>query len=112
MVLSKSCMLLFGLILCAVLIAVLTNNYNDAMCAYMSDMVKIKKGGLPKLNSKLVKKGRDDNSKSYLGGYELGSGIKPESFRMYNNEYVEPKSSFINTIPGHTTTLFPPDRTF
>jgi hypothetical protein len=115
MVLSKLCLLLFGLILCAVLIAVLTQKYNDTLCARVSDLVKIKHGGFPKSKSNIGKQLVEHIPRRYRGGHS--EFIEPDgnslSVNGYNREYEEPKSSFRNiTVEQMATTLFPPERTF
>jgi hypothetical protein len=117
MVLSKTCLLLFGLILCAVLMAVLTQNYNDTLCVHVSDLVKIKRSGLPKLKSQLGKKNTLFPPKRYRGGYTHDNNINDLNVDEYNNifkrEYDEHESSFRDVTGGQIATcFFPYGRTF
>ena len=119
MVLSKTCLLLFGLILCAVLIAMLTQKYNDTLCARVSDLVKIKHGGLPKSKSNIGKKVNGQIPRRYQGGHSEfvesdGNELSVKGYnKRFNREYEEPKSSFRNITVGQmATTRFPPERKF
>lgn len=115
MILSKTCLLLFGLILCTMLIAMLTQKYNDTMCVHVSDLVKIKHGGLPKSKSNVGKKVWGVNPMRYHGGHSefVESDSNALSVKRCNREYEEPESSFRNVTVGQmATTQFPPARTF
>ena len=124
MVLSKTVLLLFGLVLCAVLIALLTRNYNDALCARISDLVKIKKGGGKYLKTRTGRKLYRANpekyrlsSKKYKGGIDPEPDINALSVQGYNKgfkrEFEEDKPSFQNiTLEQMADTRFPPERTF
>jgi hypothetical protein len=97
MILSKTCLLLFGLILCAVLIAVLTQNYNEALCVHVSDLVKIKHG------------------KKIQGG---NTEVSAPNVRGYNKEFIRdhnvhnPSFRHIDLGPEMETIRFPPGRVF
>ena len=118
MVLSKTCLLLFGLILCAVLIAVLTQKYNDTLCARVSDLVKIKHGGLSKSKSNMGAKEESDNPRRYSGGYSGfvesdGNALSVKGYsRGFNRKYVKPRPSFRKMTDHMETIRFPAERTF
>ena len=52
MIMSYTCLLLFGLVLCTILIAMLAHNYNNTICARLTDIAKIKKKYVKKTNYK------------------------------------------------------------
>lgn len=114
MVLSKTCLLLFGLILCAVLIALLTRNYNNILCAQVSDLVRIKRGGSKfpyrsKTGRTIYRKGPE-----YRGGHDEVNVLSVignnEGFRR---ELEEDKPSFKDAVASQmAATQFPPERMF
>jgi hypothetical protein len=104
MILSKTCLLLFGLILCAVLIAMLTQNYNEALYLRVSDLVKIKRG----------RETREVNPEGYRGGH-TPDVVRVPGVREYNNEFKKENiSSFRDRDPvGQIKTIhFLPNRMF
>lgn len=124
MVLSKTVLLLFGLMLCAILIAILTRNYNDTLCAHVSDLVKIKKEGGNYLTTSTGKKlyqvnskGYRDYSKKYKGGLDSEPDVEALNFQEYNRgfrqEFKEDKHPCQNIILKNISNIkFPSERTF
>jgi hypothetical protein len=72
-------------------------------------MVKIKRGGLPKLKATLEKKTIAASLGKYHGGYNHENNI--DALRI--NEYNEHESTFRNVDVGQMSTcIFPHERTF
>jgi hypothetical protein len=84
----------------------------------VSDLVKIKHGGLPKSKSNIGKKVNGQIPKGYHGGHSEfvesdGNALSVGYNKRFNREYEEPKSSFRNITVGQmATTRFPPERKF
>jgi hypothetical protein len=98
---------LFGLIICAVLIAVITQHYNEDLCVLVSDLVKINSG----------KKEWDVNPRGYVGGHTSENDVRSPHARWYNKEFIrdhkEHNPSFSNMNVNQMEKIrFPPDRTF